>query len=132
MPGCVLRATGDAFQPESFLAGSSFSPCNVFHKGEYKAKQRVCDTSGMTIVVGEASNDSFVQQIQGAVRFLKINKDQLARLRNQSGLEAMELDFGVYRIDGFLQTSFFPAELISLAGSLDIGITLSIYGDYEG
>lgn len=133
MPGCVLRATGDAFEPESVLAGSSsFSTCNVFHKGEYKAKQRVWDTSGMTIVVSERSDDSFVQQIQDAIRFLRINKDQLARLRNHSGMEAMELDFGVKRIDGFLQTSFFPAELISLAGSLDIGISLSIYGDYEG
>ena len=88
MPGCVLRATGDAFQPESFLAYSSFSPCNVFHKGEYKAKERVWDTSGMAIVVSEPSDDSFVQQIQDAVRFLKLNKDQLARLRNHSGLEA--------------------------------------------
>jgi hypothetical protein len=54
MPGCVLRVSGDAFQSDSFLAGSSLTPCNVFHKGEPKAKDRVWQTSGMTIPVSDA------------------------------------------------------------------------------
>jgi len=131
MPGCVLRVLGDAFQSERFLAGSSFTPCNVFRKGEPKAKERVWETSGMAIPVSDASGDNFVEQVQDSIRFLKINANELARLRNHTGLEAMSLDFGVNRKDGFLQSSFFPPELISLAASLGIGIELSIYGDYE-
>jgi hypothetical protein len=132
MPGCVLRVLGDAFQSESFLAGGSLTPCNVFRKGEPKAKERVWETSGMTISVSDASGDNFVEQVQDAIRFLNVNENELARLRKHSGLEAMSLDFGVNRKDGFLQSSFFPPDLISLAASLGIGIELSIYGDYEG
>lgn len=86
----------------------------------------------MTIPVSDASGEDFVEQVQDALRFLKANENELARLRNHPGLEATSLDFGVNRVDGFLRSSFFPPDLISIAASLSIGIELSIYGDYEG
>jgi hypothetical protein len=132
MPGCVLRVSGDVFQSDDFLAGSSLTPCNVFRKGEPKAKERVWETSGITISVSDASGDDFVEQIKDAIRFLRVNENELARLRDHPGLEAMSLDFGVNRKGGFLQSSFFPPDLVSLAASLGVGIELSIYGDYEG
>src|SRR5438445_11398244 len=100
MPGCVLRVSGDVFQAEGFLPGSSLTPCNVFRKGETKAKSRVWETSGMTIPVSDASGDDFVEQVQDAIRFLKVNENELTRLRNQPGLEAMSLDFGVNSREG--------------------------------
>jgi hypothetical protein len=132
MPGCVLRVWGSAFEPESFLTSSSLTPCNVFRKGEPKAKERVWETSGMTISVSDVSGDNFVEQVQDAIQFLKVYENELARLIKHSGVEEMSLDFGVNRKDGFLQTSFFPPDLISLAALLGIGIELSIYGDCEG
>jgi hypothetical protein len=49
MPGCVLRAEGDHFQPEAFLRASHLSPGNIFRKGEPKSRSRVWETSGITI-----------------------------------------------------------------------------------
>ncbi len=131
MAGCVLRATGDNFQVTKFLETSTFAPCNVFHKGERKAKNHIWKRSGITVIISEASGDDLARQVQDAIEFVRENQKELSRLRGFDGLEDMELDFGVYRKDGFLQSSVFPAELIALAGNWGIGIELSIYGEDE-
>jgi hypothetical protein len=125
---CVLRATGNDFQVESFLPSSSFFPCNVFLKGELRSKDSAWDSNGLTIEVSEAASNNLVQQIQDALDFLQVNKSELIRLRNYSGLEMMSLDFRVDRRDVFIQSNFFPSNLITLAGELELCIELSIYG----
>ena len=126
---CVLRATGSDFNVESFLDESTFAPCNVFLKGELKAKNHAWETNGLTLDVSAASFNNFIGQIHDAIKFLKENKRELVRLRNFNGLEEMSLDFGVERKNGFLQSSFFPPDLIALAGELGMGLELSIYGE---
>jgi hypothetical protein len=129
MPGCVLRASGDEFQPLHFLEDSGFVPCNVFRKGERKAEGRVWGSSGFTVVVSEASGGNFARQIRDAVEFLRRHQEELARLMKCAGLEDARLDFGVSRKDGFLQSSYLPPELLRLAGGLGIGVEISIYGE---
>jgi hypothetical protein len=131
MPGCVLRASGDNFQPHKFLDESAFVPCNAFLKGERKAKDCAWDSSGFTVVISEASGDNFAQQIQDAVEFLRQHKEELARLMRCEGLDDARIDFGVSRKNGFLQSSYLPPELITLAGALGIGVEISIYGEDE-
>jgi hypothetical protein len=126
MPGCVLRAAGDDFQPEIFLQESTLDPCNVFRKGERKSESRTWNTSGITVVISEGSD--FGQQLADAVQFLKSNRAELLRLKAATGLEAMSLDFGVKRRNGFLQSHLFPPELILLAGELSLALEVSIYG----
>jgi hypothetical protein len=129
MPGCVLRGTGYNFQVEKFLETSTFAPCNVFQKGERKAKNRTWNSSGFSVAISDAAGDDLAGQVGDAIEFLKENQEELSRLRSFDGLEDMELDFGVYRKDGFLQSCVFPAELVALAGNWGIGIGLSIYGE---
>jgi hypothetical protein len=131
MPGCVLRASGDHFGPKGFLDDSPFVPCNVFRKGERKSENRSWSSSGFTVIVSEASGDDWAQQIQDAIEFLQKHKDEVARLMKFEGLESVDLDFGVNRKNGFLQTSRLPPALLTLAGALAIGIEVSIYGEDE-
>ena len=127
MAGCVLRAWGDDFQPETFLRGSSVEPCNIFRKGARKSESSTWDTSGITVVVSEAADD-FAQQVVDAIEFLKARRTELPGLQGSAGLEGMSLDFGVNRKDGFLQSHTFPRELTRLAGELSMALELSIYG----
>jgi hypothetical protein len=129
MPGCVLRATGDNFRVEKLLEASSLIPCNVFRKGERKSSSRVWETSGITIAVSDSDGSDLASQISCAIEFLRDNRDELLRLRKFDGVEEMELDFGIYRQNSFLQSNLFPAELVAIAGDLQIGIELSIYGE---
>lgn len=124
--GCVLRASGDHFQPETFLDGSSLQPCNVFHKGTRKSASHTWDTSGITVVVSEA--DRFAGQVTDAVEFLKSNGTELQQLHGSVGLDRLSLDFGVDQKKGFLQSHFFPAELVSLAAEYSMALEVSIYG----
>ena len=127
MAGCVLRATGDHFQPEWFLSESTLAPCNVFRKGEHKSASSVWDTSGITVVVSEAQ-ESFSQQVSDAIEFLRSNRAELLRLKGSRGLEDLSLDFGLSRKNGFLQSHLFPSDLIHMAGELGMALEVSIYG----
>lgn len=127
MPGCVLRASGDRFLPEKFLARSSFNACNVFSIGEPRGSS-VWHTSGFTVEVSAASGENFGQQIEDALLFLDQYRDELIRLADEKELEDLRLDFGVNRKNGFVQSSCFPSELLLIAGSLKVGIEISIYG----
>jgi len=131
MPGCVLRASGDYFDPQGFLTDSAFVPCNVFRKGERKAQDRSWTTSGFTVVVSEASGDDLAQQIQDAIEFLRMHREEVVRLGRFEGLDGVDLDFGVNRKNGFLQSSYLPPELVTLAGALGVGVEISIYGEDE-
>jgi hypothetical protein len=98
MPGCVLRAWGDDFEPETFLQSSAFNAGNVFRKGERKYKsRRAWDTSGITIVVSESFAD-FSQQVVDAIEFLRSNRVEILRLQTSDGLEGLTFDFGVDRL----------------------------------
>jgi hypothetical protein len=131
MPGCVLRASGDHFDPQGFLDDSAFVPCNVFRKGDRKAENRSWSSSGFTVGVSEASGDDLAQQIQDAIEFLRKHKEEVARLMKFEGLEGVDLDFGVNRKNGFLQSSRLPPALLTLAGALGVGVEVSIYGEDE-
>ncbi len=122
---CVLRATGDNFQPSEFLRGSTFEPCNVFRKGERKSASSVWDTSGITVDV--SSEDEFSAQIRDAIAFLENNRAELLRLKQFAGLEEISLDFGVNGKDSFLQSYLFPLEILYLASEFAVELELSIY-----
>jgi phosphatidate phosphatase PAH1 len=126
MTGCVLRAQGDSFTPETFLGESSFTVCNVFHKGDRKSESRRWETSGLTALVSDS--DDFAQQVTDAIDFLKSNGPELRRLQVSVGLDALSLDFGVNGKNAFLQSHLFPPELISLAAEYSMALEVSIYG----
>ena len=122
---CVLRATGNNFQPSDFLRDSTFEPCNVFCKGERRSASSVWDTSGITVDVSSA--DEFSAQVRDAIVFLETNRAELLRLKQFAGLEEFSLDFGVNEKDSFLQSYLFPLKLIHLASEFALELDLSIY-----
>ena len=122
---CMLRATGDNFQPSDFLRDSTFEPCNIFRKGERKSASSVWDTSGITVDV--SSEDEFSAQVRDAVTFLETNRAELLRLKQIAGLEEMSLDFGVNERNSFLQSYFFPLKIIHLASEFELELEVSIY-----
>lgn len=129
MAGCVLRVSSETFRVDDFLAASSLQPCDVYRRGELKThKGKLYDRSGFTVVISEADGDDLPGQIRDAVAFLEQNEEEVARLGNTVGTENIVLDFGIWRKPVFTQYSYFPAQLLSLAGRLGVGIELSIYG----
>ena len=132
MAGCVLRAASPTFAVDAFLQNSNLRPCDVFRRGEAKRQNGMAhERSGLTVVVSQADGDDLAGQITDAIEFLKQNREELARLREAVGAENVSLDFGVWRKRVCAQYSRFPPELLLLAGTLGLGIELSIYGADE-
>jgi len=126
---CVLRARGANFDVDLFLKGFLLEPSIVYHRGKPRFPNSSCpdEVSGMNVSVSTCEFSDLTGQVDDAIRFVSNNDQELQRLRDFPGLEEMELDFPVEERDVAVQSDAFPAQMLSLLGSLRIGLVVSRY-----
>lgn len=92
---CVLRVSGERFDPEAFLASSAFVPTKVFHRGEPSALRSRGPTksSGFVVAVSDRSWSDLQGQIVDSVAFLRTNRAELLRLAGDATVDDVRLDF---------------------------------------
>jgi hypothetical protein len=132
MIGCYLSASGKQFDVDTFLEDSSFDPEVVHYYGDQtRLPGRVCESSGFALDI----NDVFGQltvQIPSAIQFLRDQQQELRRLTEFPGVTDVRIVFTYCPGNVATRDEYFPPELVRLAGSLSIGIGLSIYpGDFD-
>lgn len=128
----VLRACGDAFDVDAFLAGCTLPVCAIHRKGEpvFPASQpdgRRHERSSVHVAASDADFDEFPRQTAEAAEFLQAEFEQVRRLVEWPGVEGVTLDFGVERRDVVVQCDVLPPKLVQVAGLLGLGIELSQY-----
>lgn len=128
MAGCYFRATGDEFDVEAFIAGSSLDPDAIYHKGEPVGHRgKVRPFTGFSVIVSDTWGE-LRPQIADAISFLREGEYELSRLSRYPGVTDMRLDFPYERREGAaVQSDSLPPELLLLAGSLGITIELTLY-----
>ena len=130
MPGCILRASGENFEVDSFLAASTLRPYAVHRRGEVSRKAEPFTNSGIKVDVSKAGKE-FAENIADAIGFLEEHEKELERLRAFAGISDIRLDFGVFLQEAVARFYYLPPELVSRAGELGIGIELSCYAVSE-
>jgi hypothetical protein len=130
----VLRAYGEHFDVDGFLVESALNcfVCGISRRGEPKFPASQPDgpvrtRSNLNITVSDADFHEFDKQIFAATSFLRIATDEIERLRQWPGVEGIEFDFGIERLDVAIQSDCFPPELVQLAGKYGLGLVLSQY-----
>ena len=127
MPGCVFHVSGADFNPDEFLVGSSLRPYKVWHRGDRRTRKgKLCEHSGFSLDVSEIDGQLCGQR-EDAIVFLRKHQSELSRLASFPGVDDRHLDFGYHHRDAAVQCDYLPPELLALAGSLGIGIELSLY-----
>jgi hypothetical protein len=130
MPGCVFHASGEHFAVDAFLAESSLTPYSVYHRGEPKPSvfnpRRQIEQSGFCLHASFADGD-LEAECTDVLLFLRTHASELARLAQYPGVTDIRLDFAYYARRSSFQCNYMPPELLFLAGSLRIGIELSLY-----
>lgn len=128
---CVLRAGGVKFDVDEFLKSSTLDVLTAFHRGAVRfpttSVTRTSEYSGMNVTVCAHQFPDLRTQIEDAIRFLRENEQELRRLRHAPGLDRMDMEFPVEDRDMVFQSDAFPSRLLSLLGSLDIGLVISRY-----
>jgi hypothetical protein len=129
--GCVLRASGRKLNVDSLARRTSFRVLAVHRRGEPRSKARpdgrVNTRSSCNILVSNRGFDEFHLQVRDAVRFLKRKHRELRRLRRQSGLEELVLDFGVEPTHALCNFYPVPLALVELAGRSGMSLEISTY-----
>jgi hypothetical protein len=125
---CVLRAGGPSFDVKTFCVETSLSVVAKHETGDrLLPSSKPAQSSGLNVIVSEADFADLGQQIKDAMAFLETNADEVRRLVSFPGVVEVTLDFGLERRDVPAQVDTFPASLVSLAGALGLGITVSQY-----
>lgn len=130
--GAVLRAAGSTFDPHRFCRHYGLEPTSVHRKGEPRRPAnnpggRTHESSGFNLTVSKADFHDLPGQIADAIVFLESQKLALAALRDDPGVEQVELDFGIARRGVAVQSDSLPPRLICLAGELGLGLCLTQY-----
>ena len=131
MPGCVLRAYGEAFDVDRFLSSSPFQPCAISRRGRPRTPKssRPSATSGFNLDVGTCEDQLLSVQVSVAAEFVASNRLELQRLVSWPGVQTVTLDFGwdfpIERVAG--QYGYFPPALLADCGAIGIGIEVSVY-----
>jgi hypothetical protein len=140
---CVLRAAGDGFDPDAFLSKSSFRGAKVHRAGEPRLPRSEPHgprhlRSGLTVAVSDADWTALASQVEDALNFLRAHHHEVSRLIAFPGVDDVRLDFPLsVRADGvsvFAQFEYLPSVLLAEAGTIGLGIELSLYrvGDADG
>ncbi len=129
---CILKIYSDSCSFKKFSETTDVPVYSVFDKGEYrnKTKTRKCESYSISFDVSDMEWDEFPEQVMEAIDFLNKHFSSLSVLLSNYDIKNAYLDFPVYsRLNDEIvnQNDQLPKELISLAGKLGLGITMSIY-----
>lgn len=129
---CVLRLVSKTKSFKQMLEGTNLPIYSVNDAGEYrdKAKKRLCENYQATMDVSDKEWDDLSGQINDAIFFLNEYHSELEEIfKHIDDIEA-GLDFPIHSILGekwVTQWINFPAELVSVAGKLNIDIGMTLY-----
>lgn len=130
MPGCVLRAAGEFFDVDAFIAESPWRPAAVHRKGESARRhsQELLQHSGFNVVVSD--REGIAAQTEDALAFLAQDAAEVERLVRILGIEGVALDFGTGFRDVVVQPESFSGALVRAAGMVGmvgIGLEVTLY-----
>ena len=128
---CILRADGNHFDVDTFMARTSLEVDSLWRKGERRfpknADSEINQSSGIRIVASEADFSQLAQQIEDVVVFMRQNVEEVKFLASFQGVEGAVLDFGAEIYPPGWASFTFPPELLSLAGEAGVSLCLSVY-----
>lgn len=127
---CVLRVSGDSFDPDELLRGLRLKASHRFKAGEprWKAKPdgRKNTYSGFTVNVSDAQW-TLRDQVDDATRFIVLFEQELRALAGTPGVDDIRLDFPIEQRDVFAQAEYFPPTLVQAAGRVPLGLEITLY-----
>jgi len=129
---CMLRAGGENFNADNFIASVSLTVDSLWRKGEKRfpnsiANEQINESSGIRIVASDASFSELPQQIEDVISFLQENHENIKRLSSFPGVEWVVLDFGAEIYPPGWSSFTFPPALLSLSGLAGVSLCLSVY-----
>lgn len=133
--GCTLMLIGEDFDIDKFIAKTNLTTFAKKYKGEPRIPSKpngyIMPNSSLCVAVSDADFHEFNKQVTETIDFLKINMQEFELIKKTEGIDFATLSFGIDSLlgseDNFVQSSYFPPELLILCGNLALSVELSIY-----
>jgi len=129
---CILRAAGENFDVDQFVANCELKPLKVWRKGEPRFPKsnpdgKKTENSGANFEVSPADFSELELQLEDAKVFFQENAELVRSLKEFPGVEGVTVDFGAeIHPPGWCWFSF-PPDLLVLIGNLGVQLMLSVY-----
>ena len=124
----ILRVSGESFDVDSFVEGTTLKIIKIFRKGEKRnPKSKPNVNSGINIEVSSIDFDNYKGQLDESLEYLESNEEELIRLQNFTGIESIYIDYGAEIYPPGWCSFYFPHALLLKAGELRIDLGLSVY-----
>ncbi len=124
--GCLLRAIGEHFDVDAYLAANFFDPSFVWHKGVpvRPHSKHTAKTTGLELVVSTAAGD-FPRQVTETMRFLDGFEKELRALVESDGIERVWLTFALPSTEeSYTARVYFPPVMLHQLGALGIALEI--------
>ena len=130
---CVLRVSSNNSDLAPFIAKSRLPIYQSHRRGEMQTsgrKRKAHEDFGFEAEVSGCVFSDLPGQIADALHFLQRHEAELRELRAEYSIDNLRLDFPYWLRIGettIAQSDYLPPSLLSIAGSLGVGIELSLY-----
>lgn len=130
---CVLSIYGRKLDIDALISNCKLEPYQKYYKGRSTSESEASRLpySYFTLLVSKGGFNELDKQINDAILFLKKNKRKLLQISLTKEVDEAGLIFSikstVYDNHNFVQSSYFPKDLLKIVSDLGIGIQLSVY-----
>lgn len=126
---CVLRISGADLDPDAFTTTVALSVYRIDRKGQPQTlrSRGPFERSSVHVDVSTAGFDDLAGQAADAVKFLTEHAEAVRTALRFPGVEWAMLDFGVAGLAEGVRSHHLPAELVTIAGALGLGLEISTY-----
>jgi hypothetical protein len=121
---CCLTANGTDFQVDAYMLQTKLTDIELGRKGDLTSRRRRLKKSVVSIQVSDGDFSNFAQQARDAVTYLSKNLSEVKKLAKYRGVDEAYLSFAIEQQDEIAVFTYFPPDLLVLAGKIGLGINL--------
>jgi hypothetical protein len=121
---CCLTVNGAEFPVDEYMAETKLADIQFRRRGDLTPGGKRLDKSGLSIQVSLGDLADLGVQVREATAYLKNNRDELKKLTVYHGVDEAFLSFAIQQRDEIALFSYFPRDLVTLAGDIGLGIHL--------
>lgn len=126
---CILNIIGVDLDVDTIIEHNNLEPDMISRKGEraFGKLKRLNKWSCIGFIVSEAGFEQLDKQIKDTINYLNSNVDRFSFIKTEKSIQFANVHLGVTNEFKWVQSFYFPTELLEICSKIGLSIGLSTY-----